>query len=213
MPPRIRISAAETTIESDAAFDADMAAQFAAHNAIELRDLFAPDVQAMFARLWHEVRFVPDDIAIEGSRLRETPARSGPLLCWLLNRPALRNWLERVTGVTPLAAVWGATAQFQAGGGQQLDWHNDVRDARRRLGVTVNLGTVPYDGGRFEMKRHGSEALLLQYEHAQWGTALVFRIDERLMHRVTPVTAGGPRTVFGGWFLSVRIAIATKPAR
>ncbi len=152
--------------------------------------------------------FVPDDIHVPGNRLREDPPRTGPLLCWLLGRPALRRWVETVTATAPLAAVGGATARFEAGGGQHLDWHNDlVPGHARMLAVTVNLGTEPYEGGRFEMKRRGAEAAFFAHAHVQPFGALIFAIDKTLMHRVTPVTAGGPRTVFGGWFLSEPPAI------
>ncbi|HEY0107076.1 MAG TPA: 2OG-Fe(II) oxygenase [Rhizomicrobium sp.] len=187
--------------------DARAAAEFAERRVLELPDLFAPDFQAMLARALAGSRFVPDEIHIPGSRLREESPCTGPLLCWLLGRPALRRWIETITATAPLAAVGGATARFEAGGGQHLDWHNDlVADHKRMLAVTVNLGTAPYEGGCFEMKRRGADTAFLRYAHVKPYAALIFAIDDTLMHRVTPVTAGGPRTVFGGWFLSEPVA-------
>lgn len=33
------------------------------------------------------------------------------------------------------------------------------------------------------------------------GDALIFKVDHALEHRVTPLTAGGPRIVWAGWFI------------
>ena len=202
-PVHVRMAAGQTVIESDAATDARAAAEFAERRVLELPDLFAPDARALLARTLADSRFVPDDMQIGGSRLRESPPRIAPLMCWLLGQPALRRWIETITATAPLAAVGGATARFEAGGGQHLDWHNDLKpDRKRMLAVTVNLGTLPYEGGRFEMKRRDADAPFFQHAHLQPYGALIFAIDKTLLHRVTPVTAGGPRTVFGGWFLS-----------
>ncbi len=44
--------------------------------------------------------------------------------------------------------------------------------------------------------------MLIQHIHCDLGTALFFRLAAELEHRVLPVTAGGQRRVFAGWFLA-----------
>ncbi|HEY0302190.1 MAG TPA: 2OG-Fe(II) oxygenase [Rhizomicrobium sp.] len=201
MPPRVRILPSQTVIDSDPQADALAAALFAERHMLELPGLLGDDLPALFAQMRRNARFVPDGDAKVGQRLLEEPPRLGTALCFLLKRQPLRAWLEQITGIGPLVTVGGATAQFLAGGGHQLEWHNDlVADQARLLGVTVNLGSEPYEGGRFELRRRKETALLAHYDHRQFGSALMFRVSRDLMHRVTPVTEGGPRTVFGGWF-------------
>jgi hypothetical protein len=43
--------------------------------------------------------------------------------------------------------------------------------------------------------------MLRRFKHDQPGTALVFEVRPQLEHRVLPLTAGGPRRVFTGWFI------------
>lgn len=201
MVPRVRISGSKTVIESDPTGDAELAGQFAERKCLVLDDIFEPDVIAILARLRAEMTLVPDLIAADGGRLREEPPRIGQMLSMLLRRPALCAWLERITGVTPLRGVRGVIGQLDPGG-QYLGWHNDMNEPQRKLGVTVNLSEHPYDGGRFEMKWKDADELLLAFDHRRFATALVFFIDKQLFHRVTPVTAGGPRIVFAGWFVA-----------
>jgi hypothetical protein len=68
------------------------------------------------------------------------------------------------------------------------------------IGLTVNLGHTPYEGGVLEMRRRDSERVIARASNPTPGDALIFRISEELEHHVTPVTAGGPRIVLAGWF-------------
>jgi hypothetical protein len=210
--PRVRLTAHETLIAEDAESDAALAAQFAQLHVLELPDLIQPDVMKQLAPTIRAARFVPRAVDGVGPRLRERPTRLGNLLCLLLQRDALRDWLERITGVSPLAAVTGAVARFECGGGQALDWHNDIHHTGRMLAVTINIGDLPYEGGVFEMKRRDSGEILFRHNHRRPGSALVFRVSKALEHRVTPVSAGGPRTVFSGWYLAPRAQPGEPPS-
>lgn len=54
--------------------------------------------------------------------------------------------------------------------------------------------------------RHHAEVVgaqpLLAHHHNKPGTVLIFAVRPDLEHRVTPLTSGGPRRVFAGWFLT-----------
>jgi hypothetical protein len=52
------------------------------------------------------------------------------------------------------------------------------------------------------MRRKGESGICWRHHHASPGEALVFEVSPALEHRVTPLTAGGPRTIFAGWFLA-----------
>ena len=64
------------------------------------------------------------------------------------------------------------------------------------------MADLPYEGGAFEMRRKGTEDLLMRHIHRDMGTALIFQVGAELEHRVCSVIAGGPRRVFAGWFLA-----------
>jgi hypothetical protein len=201
-PAGVQIRATQTAIPDDPDFHAAAAAAFARQQALVLPRFLDAAMQATLGGVWRNAAFVRNGIKIAGSRAEETPPRGGQLLNLLLNRSALRDWLERVTGLSPLAAASGAIVRMEAGPGDHLGWHNDQGDPARRLAITINLGDAPYAGGRFEMRRRGGDDLLMHHDHVEPGTALVFAVSPALEHRVTPMTAGGPRTVFTGWFLS-----------
>jgi 2-oxoglutarate-Fe(II)-dependent oxygenase superfamily protein len=200
--PPVRLTANETLIEADPKSDAAFAAQFAQRHVLELPGLLQPDVLEMLAPAIRAARFVPREVDGVGARLRERPTRLGNLLCLLLRSQALRDWLTRITGISPLAGVTGAVARFECGGGQSLGWHNDIDATGRMLAVTINIGDAPYEGGVFEMRRRDTGEILFRHNHRKPGSALVFCVSKKLQHRVTPVSAGGPRTVFSGWYLS-----------
>ena len=84
-------------------------------------------------------------------------------------------------------------------GGHYYPWHSDDSD-HRRIGLSVNLGDIPFEGGVLEMRRHDTEAVIARACNPRPGDAVMFRIAAELEHHVTPVTAGGPRVVLAGWF-------------
>ena len=201
LPPHVRLTANDTLIDSDAARDAALAAEFAERHVLELPDLLQPDVLAILEPAIRAARFVPGWEDGVGGRLRERPTRVGNLLCLLLRGQKLRDWLTKITGIAPLVAVNGAVARYEAGGGQSLDWHNDLDQSGRVLAVTIAIGEAAYEGGAFEMRRCDTGETMFRHNHHRPGSALVFRVSKALEHRVTPVSAGGPRTVFSGWYL------------
>ena len=199
MLPRLLISASETIIETDPRRDAHAAEAFARDHAIAFTDIFADDVRAVLERALAQATFI-DETGVSGPRLREAPMRTAIIIRGVLNRQAVRDWIGKITNRGPLDDVRGSTARFAAGTQQRLDWHNDINDDPRALGFTVGLGREPYDGGVFEIKPAMDSAVTFRFHHAKPFSFVVFPIHKKIMHCVTPVTSGGPRTVFGGWF-------------
>jgi hypothetical protein len=203
MLPRLRLSATATIIETSPEADARAADAFARDHAIAFTDIFTDDICAMLDRACAQATFI-DEVGVFGPRLREAPMRTAIIVRGLLSRPQVRDWIAKITGRGPLVDVRGSTARFVAGTEQHLDWHNDVNDDPRLLGFTVGLGREPYEGGLFELKPTRDGEVTFRFEHTRPFCWVVFPIAKQIMHRVTPLTAGGPRTVFGGWYLGPR---------
>lgn len=193
------IDMARTTILAAAA---DYRLAFQDLPVLMLKDVFAPPLLDRLMVRAETAHFVPHDVAKVGHREVADDGGVASALSVLLDRPILHHWLEQVTGLPPLRGVAGAFAQARAGSGDELDWHDDRIDPSRALGVVVNLTSRPYEGGRFEMRRKGATEPFFAHHHETPGTAVIFAIRPDLEHRVTPVTSGGPRRVFAGWFLA-----------
>lgn len=146
--------------------------------------------------------FVDDDVKNIGTRQIETPQRIGKVISLLLERPNLLAWLEAATGIGPLRAAAGRLVQTRANSGDGLAWHDDGGDEKRKLGVVVNLSDRSFDGGTFEIRHLGANAPFLAYRHNKPGSIMFFAVRPDIEHRVTPLTAGGPRRVYAGWLLS-----------
>ena len=146
--------------------------------------------------------FMSDPVEGLGHRTVERPPLASTAILLALRRQELFRWLEAVTGCAPIASVDGQVVQTEPQAGDELVWHDDmVGGARRRLGVTIGLGRAPYEGGLFEMRSVPDGAPLIEFKHDRPGTALIFEVSRRCEHRVHPLSKGGPRRVFTGWFL------------
>jgi|EndMetStandDraft_6_1072998.scaffolds.fasta_scaffold73314_1 hypothetical protein len=187
---------------SELSSDLDEArAEFELTRSLVCPEAISPDVFEGLVRLLGRSRFVSSTVEGLGHREIEAPEIAGTAICLLLNRAPVFRWLEAVTGCGKIVTVVGRVVQTRPVAGDRLRWHNDMAAEIRRLGVTVALDSPTYDGGEFEMRRVGGRAMLRRFKHDQPGTALVFEVRPQLEHRVLPLTAGGPRRVFTGWFI------------
>lgn len=175
---------------------------FARHRAIECPDLVATDFLAGLIDRCRRGGFVAEDVEWLGSREIETPERVGIALSIALGRPSFLRWIEAVTGHRGLERVSGRVVQARANAIDALDWHDDRYDKARRLAIVVNLSDAGFDGGGFELREVATGRMLTTYRHQRAGTALIFDVADDIEHRVLPVTGGGPRRVFTGWFMA-----------
>jgi len=174
--------------------------RFATCRSIVCRNAIEPSFLGTLRSLCSRSAFVPDSVPKLGTREVERPQRAGGAITLVLQRSALLRWLEDASGCGPLGAVEGRVVQARPNARDQLDWHDDLHDPARRLAVTIDLTEAPYQGGLFELRDAGSRALLTTHRHVEPGTMLVFDVAPGLEHRVLPVTSGGPRRVYTGWF-------------
>jgi hypothetical protein len=184
----------------------DWAARFAEDGAIVCPDIFEPEVFDRLFAAAGSARFRPDSVAGLGTREVEDPQRIGTMLNLLLQRANLFRWLERVTGRMGLVGAEGRLVQTREGNhSDQLDWHNDLENNRRALGITISFSDAAFTGGMFEMRKAGDPGSGIQFKHGTPGTALIFGLGNMWEHRVLPVSEGGPRRVYTGWFLRERV--------
>ena len=192
------IGAAKTDILCD---PAPWAERFAEERAIVCRDIFEPALLDRLLAAARLTQFRTDRVSGLGTRQAEDPQRVGGILNLLLQRANLFRWLEAATGRFGISLAEGRLHQTSAGAGEGLDWHDDLVDPRRVLGITINFTEEDYSGGRFELRTPGSPDEIRAFDHDSLGTALIFDIGRDLEHRLLPVVSGGPRRVFAGWFL------------
>jgi hypothetical protein len=151
----------------------------------------------MILKICRTAEFEDEIYPTVGSRRKEKAELASKAIRMTLERPSLLCWLEQVSGCEPLGRVTGWIAEMPVG--SSLDWHKDVGIGVRQLAIVINLTEVPYEGGAFELRELGAEPLV-RHRHETPGSALIFRLGKHLQHRVLPVTSGGPRRVFAGWF-------------
>ena len=75
--------------------------------------------------------------------------------------------------------------------------------------MSLNVGSDCYSGGVFQLRRKGSEEILVEAPNNVPGDAIVFRISREFQHRVTEVTSSDPKTAFAGWFRSYGSSIVS----
>lgn len=171
--------------------------------AIAIPAAFEPGFCTRMVERAARARFIADaDIEQIGTRLVESPQLIGRAISLLLHSTELLHWLEEVTGMGPLRAVAGRFAEMRASHHDALDWHDDLHDTTRRLAIIVNLSEQLFVGGQFQLRRKGESELLLRHDHPQAGSVLIVAVRPELEHRVTPVSQGGPRRIYAGWFLT-----------
>jgi hypothetical protein len=121
------------------------------------------------------------------------------LLNFLANDPALFRFVEEVTSCPRLTSFVGRVYRLLAASGHYDSWHADLHRGHE-VGMSVNLGAEPFEGGVFEIRRAGSSAVLFDIANVGPGDAILFAISDDLEHRVTPMRGEVAKTAFAGWF-------------
>lgn len=197
----VTMGAAATRIDDAPDVLARARAAFAGGDAIALPSAFDPAFLRTILTICRQGSYVPEHIDKIGWRTVEERDVAGCALRFALERPVFLRWVEAAAGCETLSRMSGVVAEMAAGTDQGLGWHNDRNDGGlgRRLAVAIHLSDAPHEGGVFEMCEQPSGRLLVREGAQPPGSMILFRIDRRLRHRVTPVISGGPRRVFAGW--------------
>lgn len=159
----------------------------------------APDLAQRLVTEAAGATYADDDVRKVGTRQVESPQRVSRSITLMLGRRNWFDWIESATGCGPIKALVGRIAQTRANARDELAWHDDSDGLHRLLGIVVNLSDQDYEGGRFDLRRKGSQDNLFSFAHDRPGTMTLFKVGSDLEHRVTPLLSGGPRRVFAGW--------------
>lgn len=194
----VRITASETQVVGSENARKRVREEFDRVHCIALTQFLAPDllaeVQAEVDDAHFDFRSIPGLKAEECMETNRIYAR----LHLLMNDDTLLRAVDELTGVSA-SYFLGRVYRKVPGRGHRAEWHDDCKN-QRLLGVTVNLGRRPYEGGALQMRRLGSTHVFCEARPAQPADALLFRIDPAFQHRADDVTGDTPRTVLTGWF-------------
>jgi len=127
--------------------------------------------------------------------------RTIALLHFVANTPACLGLVREMTGCDAITRFEGRVYRMMPGSDHYDSWHHDAL-AHRVVGMSLNLGPKPYEGGTFQLRREGEDAMPRELPNTVAGDAILFRIAPALEHRVTPVLGTEPKTAFAGWFFS-----------
>ena len=122
-------------------------------------------------------------------------------LLLLLNNPRLFKLIEEITGCGHVGCFRGRIYRIVPGANHHVEWHTDLNETRL-VALSVNLSTEPYQGGVLSIREAATEQVLCEVTNSGFGDAILFRIDERLQHRVSDVEGTVAKTALAGWFES-----------
>ena len=122
-------------------------------------------------------------------------------LLLLLNNAQLFKIIEQITGCGHIGCFRGRIYRNLPGGDHHVAWHTDLNKTRL-VALTINLNTEPYQGGVLTIREAKTGRILAELTNSGFGDAILFRIDERLEHRVSDVEGRVAKTALAGWFES-----------
>ena len=170
---------------------------FASRHAVLLPDAAEPSlVTTLLSRIARST-WVPDPVTGDQFQFDTVDIDLADIRRTLLTAELLEP-LEKLTGVGGIRDFHGQIKRI--GPGDRFPWHRDHRSGQK-LGVSLCLSTG-FDGGAFEIRWRWDRAPLCTLQPRRAGDLhLIDVADERLVHRVTPVTLG-ERIVLAGWWVS-----------
>ena len=128
-------------------------------------------------------------------------ARTFHLLHFLMNNAGFLDAVRSIADRPEIENFRGRIYRMVPGLGHLDSWHNDVNPEENRLvGLSINIGPAPFEGGVFELRHPGAADVLEVVANVVPGDAFLFRVSPELQHRVTPVVGNAPKTAFAGWF-------------
>ena len=179
---------------------AELRETFARRHCLKLEGLLSAAALARLRRMIDEVPFVHRIHDTIGTEFCLSDGRAVRLMFFLVNDPALFDIVRQLTGCARIGCFTGRIYRMIPGSDDYDTWHSDVIQDRM-IGMSVNLGDA-YEGGVFQLRDRGGGALICEAPNVVPGDAILFRIDRRLEHWITPMAGAAPKTAFAGWFRS-----------
>src|ERR1041385_2731652 len=176
-----------------------MRCTFDEQHALRLPRFLEPDLLAYVHQSIRAASFYErdhEDIAREAC-MCDNPMLA--LLCLIMNDTRLFDVIRRITGCAPIGYFNGRIYAFAADANHFDQWHSDTIDDRR-IGISINMSEGLFEGGVFELRHADAEATHWSIANTGSADAILFRIGDDLLHRVTPVIGPVPRVAYAGWF-------------
>jgi len=171
---------------------------FRAHEYVKLRGLIEPRLLNALLDAIDRSEFrhrVHDGI---GTELCAEGVAS-TVLEFLMNDPTLVATVSTIAECGAIGCFEGRVYRLVPQSDHYDSWHSDVGQDRL-VALSINLGRVPYEGGRLQIRRAEDTVILGEIENLTVGDAVMFRVHPTLRHRVGPVEGRVPRTAYAGWF-------------
>ncbi len=166
--------------------------------------------------LWNMIQEQLAASNLEGKTASIYPAFnvSDSALVLLLNNAQLFKIIEQITACGHIGCLRGRMYRIVPGANHHVElthyqtpyeiltgWHTDL-NGTRLLALSINLNTEPYQGGGLSIREAKTRRMLCELTNPGFGDAILFRIDERLEHRVSDVEGTVAKIAFSGWFES-----------
>lgn len=185
----------------------EWASEFSHSHAFRLPGLLHPNLLEMISRrLEHCSWTTQDDGTIAKEALPSDPAPASALN-FAANTPDFLDLIRLITNQPEIKLFGGRVYRMVPAADHFDSWHADVGTTHRDrlVGMSINLGRRPYQGGVFRLRDESSHEILCELPNTGEGDAIFFRISPVLKHMVTPLAGTAPKTAFAGWFRSANL--------
>jgi len=186
---------------------AGLESQFERSHVFRLPGLLHPDLIQFVSRRLESSTWIP---RVDGTIAQEVVPENRALVYifdFAANTPEFLHLIRRITRC-PMITWFGGRVYRMAASADHFDsWHTDVEPThqKRLVGMSINLGSHPYQGGVFRLRDKASGKVLRELPNTVQGDAIFFRISRDLQHTVTQVEGNEPKTAFAGWFRSGKV--------
>jgi len=175
--------------------------QFDSQHFVKFPALISPALLAALQRQIRQADFherVHEGIG-DNRELCMTDNAASAALLFMVNDKSLFQIVQSVTGCDEIGCFQGRVYRVAGGSRHHDSWHNDIGEDRL-VGMSINLSSDVYSGGVLQIRDRTSGEILSEAPNAGAGDAVVFRLSDRLQHRITDVEGVGSKTAFAGWF-------------
>jgi hypothetical protein len=181
---------------------AELGSQFERSHVFRLPGLLDPNLmQIVSSRLESCIWITHDDGKIAREAVPESPT-PGAVLNYAANTAGFLDVIRSVTRCHRITWFGGRIYRMAPATDHFDSWHSDIGSTHqdRLVGMSINLGSSPYQGGTFRLRDEASGTVLCELPNTNPGDAIFFRISPALEHMVTALWGNEPKTAFAGWF-------------
>lgn len=176
-------------------------AEFQTTHTARLSGLLGPELVHAVDEGLHRGTWIDHEHEGLGREVILDDKRTIALLHFVANTPVFLGLVREITGCDAITRFEGRVYRMMPGSDHYDSWHHDAL-AHRVVGMSLNLGSKPYAGGTFQLRKEGEHTISHELPNRVPGDAILFRISPALEHRVMPVRGTEPKTAFAGWFFS-----------